>query len=86
MPAVKEFKAIKLTYEQAMAFDHKIKNFDELIAYYGADNRLSIGEHYDQISGTSSTEEVSQQNKEVAKIQTQHAKEYILRNRLKRQY
>lgn len=47
MPAVKEFKAIKLTYEQAMAFDHKIKNFDELIAYYGAANRLSIGEHYE---------------------------------------
>lgn len=36
-------------------------------------------------TGNSSTGKVSEQDKRVAKIQTKHAKEYILRNRLQRQ-
>ena len=47
MPVCSEFKAVKLSYEQAMAFDHQITNFDELIARYGAANQLKPNEHYE---------------------------------------
>lgn len=47
MPVCSEFKAVKLSYEQAMAFDHQITNFDELIAYYGVSSQLKANEHYE---------------------------------------
>ncbi len=47
MPICSEFKAIKLNYEQAMAFDHQITNFDELVARYGMASQLKINEHYE---------------------------------------
>ena len=47
MPVTSEFKAVKLSYEQAMAFDHHVTNFEELIACYGASSQLKVNEHYE---------------------------------------
>ena len=46
-PRGSEFKAVKLTYEQAMAFESYNASFDELLAIYGSSNRLKPNEHYD---------------------------------------
>ena len=46
MPYVSEFKAVKLTYEQAMAFEANVSTFDEIIARYGASKQLQAGEFY----------------------------------------
>ena len=47
MPVTDEFKAVKLTYKQAMDFQSKFTSFEELLAEYGASNQLKIGEFYD---------------------------------------
>ena len=47
MPVTSEFKAVKLSYEQAMAFDHHVTSFDELIARHGASRLLKPNEHYE---------------------------------------
>lgn len=47
-PAVTEFKAVKLSYEQAMSFSQQhLRSFDDLVAVYGADKELKSGESYD---------------------------------------
>lgn len=47
MPVGTEFKAVKLTYEQAMSFDHRVTNFNKLVACYGTASQLKPNEHYD---------------------------------------
>lgn len=47
MPVGTEFRAVKLSYEQAMAFDHHVTSFDELIARYGLSSELKSNEHYE---------------------------------------
>ncbi len=47
MPVTSEFKAVKLSYEQAMSFDHLATSFDELVACYGVSSQLKPNEHYE---------------------------------------
>ena len=46
-PVSTEFKAVKLTYAQAMNFQSKFTSFEELLAEYGVNNQLKVGEFYD---------------------------------------
>ena len=47
MPVTDEFKALKLTYAQAMSFQSKFTSFEELLTEYGISNRLQVGEFYE---------------------------------------
>ena len=48
LPVVSEIKAVKLTYEQAMAFDETgIYTVKQLMAKYGEAQMLKVGEFYD---------------------------------------
>ena len=47
MPVCSEFKAVKLSYEQAMAFENYNASFEELIACHGAASQLKPNEHYE---------------------------------------
>lgn len=48
LPVVSEIKAVKLTYEQAMAFDEtEIYTVEQLEAKYGETQMLKVGEFYD---------------------------------------
>lgn len=47
MPVADEFKAVKLTYDQAMSFQSKFTSFEELLTEYGIANRLQVGEFYE---------------------------------------
>ena len=42
-----EFQAIKLSFEQAMAFTSGFVSFDQMIETYGTANILQLGEQYD---------------------------------------
>ena len=48
LPVVLEIKAVKLTYEQAMTFNEaETYTFAQLLAKYGENQRLQVGEFYD---------------------------------------
>lgn len=47
MPVGTEFNAVKLSYEQAIAFENYNASFEELIACHGAASQLKPNEHYE---------------------------------------
>lgn len=46
-PVSNEFNAVKLTYDQAMNFSDVASSFSELVAKYGEENILNVGELYE---------------------------------------
>lgn len=42
-----KFQAVKLTFEQAMSFKEEFSSFEEMLEFYGPQNRLGLGEYYD---------------------------------------
>ena len=43
----KELSIVKISREEALAFDGRFKTADEMFAHYGYDRRLQSGEHYE---------------------------------------
>lgn len=47
MPIGAVFRAVKLTYEQAMSFKDNFQTFGDLLAAYGVENQFKTDENYD---------------------------------------